>query len=204
MGNATHHKLAAAVVLAAGLFVAVSSAHAQTNGTRFLIYGVAGGGALRDDNRWIGGGPALGVGAGIRIKERWHVEGVVTTMQHEQEGPVAWEGRPVSSGGRVLRLFGDAVARTRGFVGAGVGIGVYSGKRINNTLPPGRPRYEVETNTGRLGLTTEAGGGIDIRAGRHFFVRPEGWLSLMHTESKAGLAAPLVMPRALLGLGVIF
>jgi hypothetical protein len=205
VGTMTLGKLGATgIVLAAGLFIAASSAHAQTDGSRFLIYGVAGGGAFGDDEGWLGGGAVLGLGGGIRIQERWHVEGVVTTMRHEQRESIVWEGRPISSGGRVLYLFGEPDTRARGFVGGGFGIGVYTGTRTDTTLPPGRPPWEVETTTSRLGLTTEAGGGIEIRAGRHFFVRPEGWLLLMHTEHKAGLSSPFVMPRGTVSVGVIF
>lgn len=199
------HRLAAAgIVLAVELSLATASASTQTEASRFLVYGVAGGGAFGDDEGWLGGGAVAGVGGGVRIRERWHVEGVVTTMRHEQKESIQWEGRPISSGGRLLYVFGEPAARARGFLGGGFGLGLYSGTRTDTALPRGRPRYEVETNTSRLGLTTEAGGGIEIRAGRHFFVRPEGWLLLMHTENKAGLESPFVMPRGTVSVGVIF
>jgi hypothetical protein len=199
-------RLGVAAVVAAGLLALGTEAHAQTAGTRLFFYGLAGGSALGDDEGWLGGGPIGGVGGGARINERVLVEGIVTTTRHEQTGTISFEGRPTVSGGRFLYLFGNPATPVRAFAGGGVGIGMYTGKRIDSSpIIPGRPVFPSnETSTNRLGLTTEAGGGIEIRAGRHFFVRPEGWLALMHTESKAGIEAPLMLPRAAVSVGVIF
>jgi hypothetical protein len=199
-------RLTTASVLAAGLLITAVDAHAQTGGTRMFVYGLAGGGALGDDEGWLGGGPIGGIGGGARINERVLVEGIVTTMRHEQVATITFEGRSTVSAGRFLYLFGDPASRARGFAGGGVGIAMYTGKRIDQSpLIPGRPVFPSnETPTNRLGLTTEAGGGLEIRAGRHFFVRPEGWLALMHTESKAGIEAPLMLPRAAVSVGVSF
>jgi hypothetical protein len=195
----------AGVVLAAGIFIS-TQVHAQTEGTRLYFYGLGGASSLGDDEGWLGGGPIGGVGGGVRINERVLVEGLVTTMRHEQEGTISFEGRPTLSGGRFLYLFGNATSPARAFVGGGAGIGLYSGKRIDRSpVIPGQPVFPTnETNTGRVGLTTEAGGGLEIRAGRHFFVRPEGWLAVMHTENKGGLSSPFLMPRVAIGVGVIF
>jgi hypothetical protein len=188
-------------------FSATTPAEARAqNQPRANVYGSVGFGTLADDEGSLGGGVAAGGGAGWAINDRFAIEVAVIRSRHEQTGSLSWVGRPLTVTARGRYLFGAAEARTRPFVGGGVGYLRYPGTFTESVFSsPTSAPTQLSSDWLVSSVVAEVGAGLEIRVGRSIFVRPEAWLAMASpTRVRPAPEPPYTMPRVAISLGARF
>ena len=173
---------------------------------RASVFGSVGFGTLADDEGSLGGGLAAGGGAGWTITDRLAVDVAVIRGRHEQTGSLSWVGRPLTVTARGRYLFGAAGARTRPFVGGGIGYLRYPGTFTESVFSsPMSPSTQVSSAWQVSSLVVEAGAGLEVRVGRSFFVRPDAWIAIASpTRVRPAPEPPYSMARFAISLGARF
>jgi hypothetical protein len=187
-----------------GLLMAPQRAAAQARTTEAVAFGVTGAGCFGDDEGWLGCGLVLGAGGGIRLGNHLQIEGVVSTVPHEQIASITWEGRATVATGRVLYRFGSRQSRVRWFAGAGFGVGTYNGTRTDTIYSSRGPIGTETISIESTGPAAELGAGVDIAVGERLFIRPEGWSVAIGGTPEGGLEPTFLVPRVSLTVGVRF
>ena len=173
---------------------------------RAYVFGSAGFGSLADDEGGLGSGLAAGGGAGWMISERIAVEVAAIRTRHEQAGSLSWVGEPLIVTARGRYLFGGTAARTRPFVGGGIGYFRYLGTFTETVFssPTSAPTL-VSSDWLVTSVVVEAGAGVDVRLGRSIFLRPEAWMAIASpTRMRPAPEPPYFMPRIAVTLGARF
>lgn len=173
---------------------------------RAYVFGSVGFGSLADDEGGLGSGVAAGGGGGWMISERIAVEVAATRTRHEQAGSLSWLGQPLTVTARGRYLFGSVAARTRPFVGGGIGYFRYPGTFTETVFssPTTAPTL-VSSDWLVTSVVVEGGAGVEIGLGRSFFLRPEAWMAIASpTRMRPAPEPPYFMPRVAVSLGARF
>ncbi len=175
------HVRVCAVVVATALGSSVvspasaqSSALASTSGEApWRVFGGVGLGQVTDDEGSLGRGPELTVGAGRQLSGTWSLEAVVLRHHHERGDAFRVDADVTSAIGRVVVHVGGEASTARFFASVGAGVARHAGSVGFVGGQPEAPVVGPRSSYASTGGVAEFGLGLDIRAGRRWFIRPE-------------------------------
>ena len=154
--------------------LAQSSAPSSMSGEApWRVFGGVGLGQVTDDEGSLGRGPELTVGAGRQLSGTWSLEAVVLRHHHERGDAFRVDADVTSAIGRVVVHVGGEASTARLFASVGAGVARHAGSVGFVGGQPEAPVVGPRSSYASTGGVAEFGLGLDIRAGRRWFIRPE-------------------------------